>query len=122
MHRLSRLYLLELCLSDCYLLVLVFIFVFVQFFQTRLQYFCIQCWDNEVFLQTKFFKTMNFACISVRFGLEMSHYIVSVKDFRLECFRFLLSCIFKIIYPCSVLTPPFNSDGLLRQNSLLVFS
>ena len=41
MHRFSRLYLLELCLSDCYLLVLVFRFVFAQLFHTRLQYFCI---------------------------------------------------------------------------------
>ena len=57
-----------------------------------------------------------------RFGLEMSNYIVSVKEFRLECFCFLLSCISKIIYPCSVITLPFNSDGLLHQNFLLVFS
>ena len=63
---------------------------------------------------------MNFACTLV--GLEMSHYIVSVKDFRLECFCFLLFCISKIIYPCSVITLLFSSDGLLCQNSLLVFS
>ena len=54
--------------------------------------------------------------------LEMSYHRVSVKNFRLECFYFLLSCISKIIHPCSVLTPPFKSDGLLRRNSLLVFS
>ena len=62
----------------------------------RLQYFCIQYWDNEVFPLAKFFKIMNFACISVWFGLD----IVSVKKFRLECFCFLLSCISKLIYPC----------------------
>ena len=73
MHRLSRIYLLELCLSDCYLLVSVFRFVFAQFFQTRLQYFCIQYWDNEVFLWVKFFKIMNFVCISVWFGDESLH-------------------------------------------------
>ena len=38
-----------------------------------------------------------------------------MKDFRLECFCFLLSCISKISCPCSVITPPFNSDGLLRR-------
>ena len=67
---------------------------------------------------------MNFACISVwpQFELQvdftfylvhlgMSHYIVSVKDFRQESFCFLLSCISKIIYPRSVITLPFNSDG-----------
>ena len=47
--------------------------------------------------------------------------MVSVKDFRLECLCFLFSCIFKNIYPCSVITLPFNSDGPLRQNSSLVF-
>ena len=110
MHRLSRLYLLELCLSDCYLLVLVFRFVFAQFFQMRLQYLCIQYWDNEVFLWAQFFKIMNFACISVWFGDESLH---SVKDFKLECFCFALSCISKIIYSCFVITLPFSSDGLL---------
>ena len=78
---------------------------------------------------------MNFVCISVwpqiklqvdfmfyLAHLEMSHYRVSVKDFRWECFCFLLSFISKIIHPCSVITLPFNSDGLLRRNSLLVFS
>ena len=34
---------------------------FAQFFRVRLQYFCIQYWDNEVFLQAKIFKIMNFA-------------------------------------------------------------
>ena len=74
----------------------------------------------------KYFCSQNFSkswtLHAFRFGLEMSHCIVSVKDFRLECFCFLLSCISKIIYTCSVITLPFNSDGLLRQNSLLVFS
>ena len=31
---------------------------------------------------------------------------LSVKDFRLEYFCFLLSCISKIIYPCSVIILP----------------
>ena len=88
--------------------------------------------DNEVFLYAIFFKIMNSACISVwtqlklqvdftsyLAHLEMSHYRVSVKDFRLECFCFLLSYISKIVHPCSVITLPFNSDG---GNSLLVFS
>ena len=73
MHKLSGFYLLELCLSDCYLLVLVFRFVFCPVFQMRLQYFCIQCWDNEVLLWAKFFKIMNFACISVWSGDESLH-------------------------------------------------
>ena len=54
-----------------------------------------------------------------RFGLEMSHYIVSMKDFRLECFCFLLYCISKVIYPCSVITLPFNSDGLFLNASII---
>ena len=48
--------------------------------------------------------------------LEMIHYRVSVKDFRLECFCFLLPCIFKIIHLCSVITLPVNSDGFLCRN------
>ena len=72
-----------------------------------LQYFCIQYWDNEVFLWGKFFKIMNFACISVWLGDE-SRCMISVKDVRLECFGFLLSCISIITYPCSVITLPFN--------------
>ena len=48
MHRLSGHFLLELCLSDCYLLVFVFCPVLPN--EMRLQYFCIQYWDNEVFL------------------------------------------------------------------------
>ena len=44
-----------------------------------------------------------------------------MKDFRLECFCFLLSFISKIIHPCSVVTLPFNSDDLLLRNSLLLF-
>ena len=55
-------------------------------------------------------------------NFSMSHYIVNVKDFRLECFCFLLSCIYKLIYLRSVITQQFNSDGLLRKNYLLVFS
>ena len=120
MRRLSRRYLLELCLSDCYLLVLIFRFVSAQFFQMRLQYFCIQYCDTKYFCGPNFSKSWTFHAF--RFGLEMSHHIVSAKNFRLECFCFLLSCISKIIYPCSVITLPFNSDGLLCQNSLLVFS
>ena len=120
MRRLSRRYLLELCLLDCYLLVLIFRFVSAQFFQMRLQYFCIQYCNTKYFCGPNFSKSWTLHAF--RFGLEMSHHIVSAKNFRLERFCFLLSCISKIIYPCSVITLPFNSDGLLCQNSLLVFS
>ena len=50
MHRLSRLYLLELFLSDCYLLVLMFRFVFCPALPDEIAIFFIQYWDNEVFL------------------------------------------------------------------------
>ena len=39
MHRLSGLYVLELCLSDCYLLVLVFRFVFCPFLPDEIAIF-----------------------------------------------------------------------------------
>ena len=45
---------------------------------------------------------------------EMSHYRVSVKDFRLECFCILLYCISKVIHSCSVISLLFNSDDHLR--------
>ena len=86
----------------------------------RLQYFCIQYWDNEVFLWVKFFKIITFACISVWFGDESLH--SKCERFLIGMLCFLLFCISEIIYPYSVITLPFNSDGLLRQNSLLVFS
>ena len=122
MHRFSRRYVLEFCLSDCYLLVLVFRFVFSPWSSSR--------WDCNIFVFSigimKYFCWSNFSksrtLHAFRFGLEMSHYMVSVKDFRLECLCFLLSCISKIIYSSSVIALPFNSDGLLHQNSLLVFS
>ena len=51
----------------------------------------------------------------------MSHYIVSVKDFRLECFSFLLSCISKIIYPSSVIIVRLNSDVSFAKIPCLSF-
>ena len=64
----------------------------------RLQYFCIQYWDNKSISAGQIFENHE---LCMHFGLEMSHYIVGVKDFRLECF--LLSCISKLIYPCYVI-------------------
>ena len=55
MHRLSQILSAGICLSDCYLLVLVFRFVIYPVLSDEIAIFCIQYWDNEVFLQTKFF-------------------------------------------------------------------
>ena len=88
MHRLGILHLLELCLSNCYLLILVFIFVFCSVLPDEIAIFLY--WDNDVFLYAKFFKIMNFASILIwpKFKLlvdftfylahlEMSHYRVN---------------------------------------------
>ena len=37
------------------------------------------------------------------------HYLFSPFEDRLECSCFLLSCIYKTIHTCSVITPAFNS-------------
>ena len=66
MHMLSGLYLLEMCLLACYLLVLVFSFVFCPVLPDDIAII-------EVFLWAKFLKIMNFACISVWFGDEALH-------------------------------------------------
>ena len=55
-------------------------------------------------------------------NFSMNYHIVKVKDFRLECFCFLLSCKNKLIHLRPVITQQFNSDGLLHKNYLLVFS
>ena len=52
MHRISRLHLLELCFSNCYLLVLVFRFVFSPVLPDEIAIFLY--WDNEVFLWVNF--------------------------------------------------------------------
>ena len=50
--------------------------------------------------------------------------MVSVKDFRLECFCFLLSFISKIIHPCSTvqfrwsLTPKFLAGLFLNASAI----
>ena len=46
----------------------------------RLQCLCIQYWDYEVLLWVKFFKIMNFACISVWFGDESLHIKYEILD------------------------------------------